>query len=74
MNVILIISISSILLIDFTKLKKNNSNVLPIYIVIVAIVLLVAIASQYDFLKTSPLEMGINKLLPITEWVEGMFH
>ncbi|ABR49342.1 hypothetical protein Amet_3204 [Alkaliphilus metalliredigens QYMF] len=74
MNIILVLLITVILSIDFARLKKNKSEVLSLYIAVVAMILLVAAVDKYDFFETSPLEIGIRKLLPVTNWLETKFN
>ncbi|MCC5909333.1 MAG: hypothetical protein JJT76_02705 [Clostridiaceae bacterium] len=73
MDIILVLLIVGVLVIDFLKLKKSNKMLLYLYVVIVGMALSVAIADNYDFFKESPLEMGIEKMQPITDWVEAQF-
>lgn len=73
MDIILVLLIVGVLVIDFLKLKKSNKMLLYLYVVIVGMALSVAIADNYDFFKESPLEMGIDKMQPITDWVEAQF-
>lgn len=70
MNVILILLVTGVLIIDFTKLDKNTKTVTYVYITIVVIALLIAAADKYDFVKTSPIEAGIIKMKPVTDWIE----
>lgn len=74
MNIVLILLITIVLLIDFIKLKKNTRKVPYLYILIVAIALIVATADKYDFFTASPLEMGIKKVQPITDWAKNKLN
>ncbi len=70
MNILLILFVSIVLLIDFIKLKKDDKKILYIYIAITAIALAIALIDKYQFFKTSPVEMWIEKMKPITSWIE----
>lgn len=73
MNVVLILLVTGVLLIDFAKLKKDNKKVSYLYIAIVAMALFVALADKYEFFEISPLEAGIEKMRPITDWLKTKF-
>ncbi len=70
MNVLLVLFVSLILLIDFVKLKKDDKAVPYIYIAITAIILAIALAHKYQFFRTSPIEVWIEKMKPLTDWIE----
>lgn len=70
MNLILLILIASTLLIDFKKIEKNNNQIIYIYISIVILIIMVSLVDNYEILSRSPLEILIEKMQPITGWIE----
>ncbi|AKL93993.1 hypothetical protein CACET_c04830 [Clostridium aceticum] len=70
MKIILILLVAGVLMIDFVKLDKSNKKIFYIYGFIVIMILLVVIAEKYEFFKTTPIEIGVEKMRPITDWIE----
>jgi len=67
MNITMIILICSLLLIDFAKLENKNKKTVYLYILISMLILVVGIVDKYDFFTTSPFEVWIDKVKPISK-------
>ena len=60
--------------IDLFKMNKKNGKFLGVYATIVIIAVLVVLVDEYGFFAKSPLELWIEKMEPITNWVDTIFN
>ncbi len=73
MNFVLLLLILPIIIIDFIWVIRNDKKTIYIYVCIVALILLVIVVNSFDLIKTSPLEVFIEKMKPLTDFVETRF-
>lgn len=71
MDILLFLSVALLLLVDFFKLNKNDRKVLYIYMALSTLILAVTLLNRFEVFKASPLEIWIEKMMPLTRWVEA---
>ena len=70
MTIIVFILILGVIILDFTKLKKDDKKKSYIYITIVLMAATIFVVDKIELFKVSPLESFIKKMEPITTWME----
>lgn len=73
MSIVINIIVFFAILIDFIYLDKRNKKAVYIYLSIVFLIIVVLVVDNYNLFK-SPLEVFINKMGPITNWVNGYLN
>lgn len=71
MNIILMAFIAAILAVDFYRLKKTNPKIIYLYWGIVFCICIVFLLDQWDLFPISPVEIWIQKMTPLTDWLEA---
>ncbi len=74
MSIVINIIVFFAILIDFIYLDKQNKKAVYIYLSIVFLIIVVLVVDNYNLFKLSPLEVFINKMGPITNWVNGYLN
>ena len=69
MNIVLLLIVVSVLAIDFFSMHKHDLKTTLIYLSIVSLIIAVTILDKYDILEMSPVEMIIDTITPLVEWI-----